>query len=494
MATQSSEQKVDTSQNLRPVTTGAQKFGGKIASWGAKRAGAAIAKTAAFSAIKGAAVNAFSGIAGLATGGLGSVAVKAGAFIADKIGAKNIAKGVGGAIAGLGAGIGGLMQGAFALVGMVAALSVTVPAAILGILMGAIVILGILVPIIMFIINSGAYITPLAPGLGTSESISTSETTNPYIGVKKTPNPRGPFENTDIPLTVEYTIEITAKLNTLTNITIDYECKTIKEGSSPDCPNPNPAIPAPPSQITTGSPFIFTYEATYDSQFQDSLVTDKIIVNAQPEGHSTQRVTGSASIIIGDPPTGCFEFSGGWPDDKLSMLIEVILNYFMPASAFMEKLCAGGNINLVYSPEPAVYENPDGSFEYGGYTAYPNITIYRKGHENVNNLSFTLAHESGHALSYASPGLLASYRANGPVQEERTLLGRNGVICTYPLEYASEETKKTESFAEMVALYISRSPATTTRNNACLGGTFRDKYPLHWNFARNTIFEDDLGW
>jgi murein DD-endopeptidase MepM/ murein hydrolase activator NlpD len=177
-----------------------------------------------------------------------------------------------------------------------------------GPLVGTLLAFPIIVTLILVIINSGAYIVPTSPlEAGAGQTII-----SPYISITKVANPPGPFENSDLPLTVEYTVTIGAKKSALTNVSIEYECSVIKEGSSPTCPSPDPAIPTSAATIDPSSPLTFTYSHTYDSKFSDSFVTDTISVTADAIEQSNAQAAGSATIKIGKPPEDC---PAPWPVD-----------------------------------------------------------------------------------------------------------------------------------------------------------------------------------
>lgn len=167
--------------------------------------------------------------------------------------------------------------------------------------------------IYIFIINSGAYLVPpsasLTPGLIES----------PYIGVTKTAEPDRDFDNNELPLTVQYTVEIIAKKGTLSNIGIAYKCSVTKKDSSPPCPEPQPitsggeAIPSLPSTATISptESFTFTYRQEYTAPtFEDTFVTDTITVTADAVEQKGAVAAGSVRIKIGEPPEEC---PAGWP-------------------------------------------------------------------------------------------------------------------------------------------------------------------------------------
>ena len=177
--------------------------------------------------------------------------------------------------------------------------------------------LPISIALIMFIINSGAYITPPK-----ASTIAAQETISPYIDITKTANPAGPFDNNDLPLTIEYTVEIKAKKSGLTNIQIKDSCSVTKRGSSPSCPNIDSGTNIPsgdeiPENITTSQPFSFKYKRTFaKGTYSDSLVVDTISVIADVPEQKGAESAASAIIKIGNPPEQCpsgWPVSGSWP-------------------------------------------------------------------------------------------------------------------------------------------------------------------------------------
>ncbi len=174
-----------------------------------------------------------------------------------------------------------------------------------------IITLPILVAIIMFIINSGAYVVPAKPS-----TISAQELISPYIDVIKTANPAGPFKNSELPLEIEYTVEIKAKKSGLTNIQINDNCTVTKKNSSPSCPSISSGTKIPtgdeiPENITTSQSFSFKYKRSYSSPtFEDSLIIDTISVVADVPEQKNVESASSAIIKIGNPPEQC---PSGWP-------------------------------------------------------------------------------------------------------------------------------------------------------------------------------------
>ena len=71
-------------------------------------------------------------------------------------------------------------------------------------------------------------------------------------------------------------------------------------------------------------------------------------------------------------------------------------------------------------------------------------------------------------------------------------------VCTYPF---LDPVPPDENYPEMIALYIggpnpAQGFATGSTGNrlSCLGGNFQTGMPLTWQFARDSIFLEDLEW
>jgi len=195
------------------------------------------------------------------------------------------------------------------------------------------------IAIIMFIINSGAYIVPPKGGA----NIPGQDSISPYIEVTKTANPAGPFENSDLPLTIEYTVKIKAKKSGLTNIQILDNCMVTKKNSSPPCPPLDPGTKIPsgdeiPESITSSQPFSFKYKRSYSSPtFEDSLVVDTISVIADAPEMNGAEAASSAIIKIGKPPEQC---PSGWPVSGVYYLTQG------PGGNYSHKLCQAIDIAM----------------------------------------------------------------------------------------------------------------------------------------------------
>lgn len=168
----------------------------------------------------------------------------------------------------------------------------------------ALIAVPLIIALILFIINSGAYIVPPSPR-------TAGDIESPYIGLEKEPSPSGPFNNSDLPVTVTYKITVKAKKGTLFNIRFENTCRVTKNGVSPNCHHPTPAYV--PDAISPTDPYVFEYSQEYTSpDFNDSFVSDIFKVTADTAEKKDAQAATSAVVKIGKPPEECPAI---WPTD-----------------------------------------------------------------------------------------------------------------------------------------------------------------------------------
>ena len=210
----------------------------------------------------------------------------------------SIAIGAGGLIAG-GAGVLGAIGAS--VVGLIATMGGGFLAIFGKPFLTIVLVFPITVAIMLLIINSGAYVVP---------PTNMSLLGNPYIEITKQPEPAGPFENSELPITINYTVTITAKKGVLINIRFEDICQVITAAGTNQCPSHTPTDV--PDQISPSAPYVFTYSSTYaGSNYIDSLVVNTFTVIADVVDKGEQKVAASASIVIGDPPIDCP--NNAWP-------------------------------------------------------------------------------------------------------------------------------------------------------------------------------------
>ena len=345
---------------------------------------------------------------------------------------------------------------------------------ILEIIVG-LVLLIFTVIIILFIINSGAYIVP--PGGFTQRG------ENAYIRVTKTADPSGPFDNSwnNQNRTINYTITIYALQGSLTDISFNYSCNVISENPK-SCPAPQGIAaggqnytsmpPSPPSIITASEPFVITYHTTLRAGgYYDSLITDTFSITATVNGERTT-ASGSKSIIIGNPPLGCFELTSDFPDNYASVLNAAIAAITANHPGYVAKLCEGGTI-LIGWGQGIVAPYYCGWHVHGSLGDGVDIYLNANCLQDPDNAEFIVGHESGHHFASVHPDIYSLYELSPAY---------NDIICSYPVN----PHPKSEDFAEMIGMYINDN----TRGATCFGNNFCSSYPQSCQFARGTIFSE----
>jgi len=180
-------------------------------------------------------------------------------------------------------------------------------------------ILGIafVVAICYLIINQSAYMVPhnesaiIPPRSGQSQ----------FFRVNKLVDGKAFQEYGNRGRVVTYEITITATQGTLENISFRESCDVSKEGGVElDCPpmtnfttnfgpskdDPEDTSPLPPAPdvISPTTPYVLTYQRSFNTNYNDSLVIDTFRVTATTAGN-TSSGAGSASICFGDCPNNC---------------------------------------------------------------------------------------------------------------------------------------------------------------------------------------------
>lgn len=173
----------------------------------------------------------------------------------------------------------------------------------------ALISIPVIVAIILFIINSGAYIVP--PKTPDFTGIVES----PYIGVEKTATPdclnRKEKDKVcpNLPGTVTYNIEIKAKKGTLTNVQFENKYQVLGDGSESALPD-IPGLDIPQT-ISPVEPYTFNYSLPFGNGLDDSIVLDTLTVTANAPEQSGAMASDVASVIIGNPPASSCPILGG---------------------------------------------------------------------------------------------------------------------------------------------------------------------------------------
>ena len=170
--------------------------------------------------------------------------------------------------------------------------------------MGSLVGIPIVITLIIFIINTSAY---LIPPLTSISHEGVTET--PYFRLEKRASPPGPFDNSAVEgdgLEIEFIVTIKAKKTTLTNVVINDECRVFKENGAPNCPPPTVVFPLVVNEeILASKTYELTYKKKFDEKYKDSLVTDTVSITADAADEKGVTAFVSKTIKIGNPPETC---------------------------------------------------------------------------------------------------------------------------------------------------------------------------------------------
>lgn len=323
----------------------------------------------------------------------------------------------------------------------------------------------LLVAIFLFIINSGAYIVPQNP----YQTAYLQESL--YIGVEKTANPTK-VDNPPPARTITYSVTITAKQGTLTNITLSDDCKVLSASGTSACPAAT--IPPPPAFISPTQPYTFSYKRSYGSQYRDAVAIDTLTVTADTPGAPGETATGSSSVIIGKPPTGCFEFqpaNAPYISEFQAAAVELSSH-----TAYAAKLCAAGPITVQLNTSGPVTTGACAGA--GANSMFFDNCLYFKTHGQAF-ITYLFAHESGHTYS-KRVGEYSQFVSRG--------ISSEGYLPTYCLR---SKASIYEDFAETIGDYVDNGRLRSLCSepdqrpfNLC-----SSQFLQHCDFAKNVIFK-----
>lgn len=136
-----------------------------------------------------------------------------------------------------------------------------------------------------------------------SGAIPASEATN--FDVNKTVVPASEFENSDLPLTLTYTISINPLGGAaLTNVRVEERTTVVREE------NPPSISPRSWTIDSLSSSWNQSYQQEVGVGFSDSLIVNTVSVVAEVSGVGTQQESAVQTVQIGNPPEDCPQ---GWP-------------------------------------------------------------------------------------------------------------------------------------------------------------------------------------
>jgi len=313
----------------------------------------------------------------------------------------------------------------------------------------------VVVALILFIINSGAYVVP--------PTQITTLSSNPYIQVDKAASPQGPFKNTELPLQISYTITVTAKKSLLTNIAFKNDCQIFSTGPAKTCPSEVPTNI--PDSISPSIPYVFTYTENYSgNDYKDSVILDTFTVIADSEEAAQQEVSGAASISIGTPPAACLNIdSKAWPSEYYANIVNARGVMVSKYGSYISKVC------MSYPSLPLRY-NPISFESFWGWNHGSYVDFYKLGVKNQADALYTLSHELGHSLSWG----------NKTAKLYQLYLEYPGITSESPYCFygATKNWNDGESLPEAIALYVIQPRC----------GNVQQKWPIHYQFLMRYVF------
>jgi hypothetical protein len=365
-----------------------------------------------------------------------------------------------GAASAKGLTLAGTVGGAFKLFGVIGTATL---GAIGGPILSFLIGFPLVVALILFIINSGAYVVP-------ESSLSYSKgQDNPYLSVTKEANP-GKISNPSGNQPVSFTVSVTATKTTLTNVKIEStSCNVIKkDGSNVGCPLENiQELPAD-LKLSPGNPYVFDFSVDFGSNLSDSLVFDSIKISADSDEQKGITTSGSETVCVGECPVDCVKVEDNampWPGNLRANLEAAVASLSGGHPGFIAKVCSNNKeVNLCYNP-PQISE---GYFAWHIHTDSCDVVFNQKGLQSEKDALFLVTHELTHHIQKIVGGSVQEYLDSGGFRE---LAGEG--FCTYK-DTANDVY---ESMAEALGLY-----ASIPSWGGC-AANYRTKYPRNYVFA-----------
>ncbi len=338
-------------------------------------------------------------------------------------------------------------------------------------------------------------ITTLVGGLineAASKVTTTFGSSGQFLEATKTVTPNH-IENSELPHTFTYTINVTAKDKGLSEVKFIQEKFTVfqKNGSRADLiPTHNPLETI--DKINPGQSKITQYSITLSNKalLEDSIVVNDVIIESKVEDSLIpKKVKASAVLTIGKP-TGCFTFTGPWSESEKNLELEAIAK-LMIGQKFANDLCK----NPLQSIE-LIRDNTQNGCEANSRNS--QIFIRNNCLGNEENALYALAHESGHVYATRNNSTYGQFIT--------TIVSLSGgkqlepFLCSYPLDLDLECQKRgwkptdgncislklSEDFAETMAVFImnqfySSHPYPKCNNQPV---NLEGEYPRHYNFIK----------
>lgn len=317
----------------------------------------------------------------------------------------------------------------------------SVPALLLagspGALVGITALLALLIPTVLtFIIvitSHSAFLAKLSSAPGSSTIIGKQSR---YLKVKKTADITK-VENTDLPKTITFKIEVVASEKSLKNIVVKDTLSAFG-ANNPTPPSPNNQSWNIANLSPTDGAWTTSFSVTIDSSFKDGILSNAIDVTAIADTGELQNSTSTVVTTIGNPPF-CPPSLQPAPSQKITNPFSIPINpYACTGKLGAKNYChAGVDIGAgigteVKSPFPcpatvvhtnsnATSPNPFGNFvtlQSGQYFAYfAHLTAYTVSAGQIVGPGEIIG-LSGNTGNSTGPHLHYEVRLNGKPEED----------------------------------------------------------------------------
>lgn len=299
-----------------------------------------------------------------------------------------------------------------------------------------------------------------------------------YVSVKKTADPSS-ITNEASDKTVRYQIVITPKNNPETQQPYAIRITQLTDefnylGATDD--SVTPSLTSPISQTSPevpqdffSEPITLSYQVNM-ADARDILVQNMIDMTFEVhnvEDADKENIKSSASVRVGNPRMGCFEFADSrseavqdgqsrsakpWSEAEKNTIQSRYLRRAGQNARFNQLLCTGEQI-VFYRLTPQATVR---GVAYGGIRISANeLGFYDAAFDYETSLEYTLIHELGHIIDDRNPGLSDSFRATGYTA---ATAGSNNPCFTYPLTgNCVGRGRQREAFAEGIVLYTVHS-------------------------------------
>lgn len=432
----------------------------------------------------------FTTVPSTTTGAVGTFMGAAGSFLAG------LSSSIWGGLTAAGGGIlGGMVTAGSGLLGALG--SISIPASLAAISVGSGVFGIIAVGTIVGITTAATFFNPDEGDAGEGRDDGDIIEDNEFFTLTKTANPTR-IENNQLPKNITFTITLRAKDHDLANVSVTDTINITGE-NPPAAPtqniNGNPISPpcgdVPGGTIPARGTWGCSFTIRAETNWQDTVVVNRVTASATPPVPFAP-VTGSttATVVIGETICDFIQLADSgpltWSDTEKSS-VDAVCQELNRSPRIISLLQEAGIITLIKKPAGS---RGDGTC---GYAASANTVEILCDMSAANFAKYVIIHELGHIIALNNSALYNSF--NDTYRQE-------GLVPTYPFQV----NDASESFAEMIADYViakrylfpartwappgrERYPGGQWNNPGSGYTTFQNDWPLHYNFARNRIFD-----